>query len=323
MGINPSEPSRLSWGQRLQVLLRRMLLHNALLKAISLTLAFVIWYSVASLQPRDVTLFNVPLNVVNNRPDTSVESVAYKVVDLRVRGRLKQLSAVSPLSVPVLVDVSSLDPGVHSVWIDPGKIPLPAGVEVLRADPVSVPVTIERVISKSVPVDIINDSSALPADRMLVGVEISPKEIDVTGPQSLLAPIQVYRAGTVRWEVRDDQSSATRVLPVTLESLKVTPSEVSVSARFDRVEEMTIRNVPLRLPSPVNWVSSPMVAVTIAGASSWLQRLSRDQVVVTLDVTSLPPGVHSVAPRMQVPNDWHPYIRSIRFDPVRVSVRSK
>ncbi|MBI4470428.1 MAG: hypothetical protein HY650_14015 [Acidobacteria bacterium] len=225
----PASPYR-----RTRSTLRRIFFHNAGLKVTSLGLSFAVWYSVASLQPRDMTLYNVPLTVVNHRPDTYVSTVAYKVVDLRVRGRLKQLSEISPLGVPIILDVSALGPGPHAVWIDPARIPLPRGVEALRADPVSVPVSIERVITKSVPVEVLSDTEALPPDLILLEVQVVPREVQITGPESKVAPIDSYRAGTVRWSVHAEQQTASHVVPVSVGDLHVVPREVVVRATFGR-----------------------------------------------------------------------------------------
>lgn len=147
----PADARAVSWGQGVTVILRRLFLENGVLKLTSLLLAILIWFSAASLQPRDLTLINVPLQVINTSTNTVVTGVAYKVVDLRVRGPLKRISHISPATVSLKLDVSLLGPGTHSVWIDPGKISLPEGVEALRSDPVSVPVTIEALHSTPTP----------------------------------------------------------------------------------------------------------------------------------------------------------------------------
>ncbi len=321
MGPPPHEKRHPSRRPAITEIFRQLFIHNALLKLVCLGLAFVIWYSVASLQPRDVTLYNVPVSVVNHRPDTSIAIVAYKVIDLRIRGRLKQLSSISPLSVPLVLDVTSLGPGVHSVWIDPSRIPLPPGVEVLRADPVSVPVTIERVASKTIPVEISSDASGLPADRILVDVEIIPRQLQVMGAESRLSSVRAFHGGTIRWMVERDQTTATHTLPVSIDGLDVSPREVTVRATIDRVAEVTLRNVPVQLPPRVAWASARSASVMISGAATWLQRLPRDELELISDNSSPGPGDHMVTLRLKIAEPWKRFIRSVRIEPAEVGIR--
>lgn len=305
---------------RPRAVLRQLLFENLPMKLISFGLAFVIWYWVASLQPRDITLYNVPVSVVDHRADAVITAVGYKRVNLRVRGRLKQLATVSPLAVPVVLDVTSLGAGDHSVWIDPAKVQLPGGVEILRVDPVNVPVTIENVISKSVPVEVLNQADGILPGRILVGVNISPPQVMLTGTESQLSGVRVYQAGTVDWQPNTSQDSATKILPVSLGSLKVSPGEITLTATFDRVTEMNFPRVSVEIPPRVAWVSPRTLTLTIRGADSWVRRLTRRDLVARVEVSSLPPGEHLVTPTLKTSGDVQRLLGSAEFEPARIRV---
>ena len=225
--------------------MRRAILANFWLKLASLGVALVLWFAVSSEHAwRDVTLYNVPVRVWTSRSDIVVTSVAYRVVDVRVRGPANRIARLLPEEVAVWVDVTPFPPGQHLLTLDASFVRRPAEIEVLRIDPPTLPLELQRVVTQRVPIRPHLQEHTLAANYVVLGYEVRPEHAQVTGPERLVSQLQSLPTRAISLEGVNSSLTVTVPLEVTgLESARVVPQEATVTIH---VEEVVERRFPAR-----------------------------------------------------------------------------
>lgn len=301
---------------------RRFLVENTALKLVSLGLALLIWYSVSSEQvQRDLTLSSVPLHVTNLRSDLLVAALATKVVDMRVRGPAQVVSDLRADDLSVSIDVTRLAPGNHDIRLDPSLVRRPSGVEVLRIDPPSIPLTLERLITRVVPV-VPRFDETLSSKHVITGTKVEPPSVEVTGPESTVGDLREIKTKAISVEAANSEVTFIGALDDShLGQVKITPAEVKVTAFVEGVNEREFSAVPVRKPRQVITSTPPWVNVIIAGPQSAVSRVEAKDIAVTVNAEGLQTGSYEVAPVVQVLKDVAGQLRSIRTEPEKVSIQ--
>lgn len=302
---------------------RRFLVENTVLKLVSLGLALLIWFSVSSEQvQRDLTLSSVPLQVTNTRSDLLVTALATKVVDMRVRGPAQVVSDLRADDLSVSIDVTRLSPGNHDIRLDPSLVRRPSSVEVLRIDPPSIPLTLERLITRIVPVAARFDESTLASKYIIVGSKVEPPSVEVTGPESAVGDLREIRTKAISVEAANSEVAFIGALDGShVGQVKITPAEVKVTAFVEEINERQFLAVPVKKPRQVVASSPPSVDVIIAGPHSAVSRVEAKDIAVTVNAQGLQTGNHEVAPVVQVLKDVAGQLRSIRTEPEKISIQ--
>jgi len=158
---------------------------------LALLLAAVVWYGKA-LERRErisekqleasVTLVNVPADMV-------ITSEVPRALVLRVRGPLSRLRGLDPAQTGVVVDLRGAGEGEHEFAVETRNVAVPEGIEVLVVSPAQVPLRLERVIQRRIPVRprIVGE----PAEGMDVGkVDAQPTTVLVSGPRLQLEALR-------------------------------------------------------------------------------------------------------------------------------------
>ena len=171
---------------------------NLGLKATALALGTLLWLTVSGHQVErrvrvPVSYSNVPaaLEMTNEQDDVSV----------LVRGTDTEVGGFGPGDIRVIVDLSDATAGTNMVPLGPESVEAPLGVDVLRLEPGTVTVVLERSAHKEVPVDPLLVGQ--PAEGFKVGaVSVSPAAVSVTGPESRLASPMSIVTDRIRMEGR-------------------------------------------------------------------------------------------------------------------------
>ncbi len=158
---------------------------------LAIVLACLVWY-VTALDRREriserqvdaaVTLVNVPGEMV-------ITSEVPRFVSLRVRGPLSRLRTLDQAQTGVVIDLRGASEGDRDFAVETRNVIVPSGVEVLAVSPSQVPMRLERIGRKRVPVK--PRISGQPATGMAVGpVETEPATVLVSGPRLQLERLQ-------------------------------------------------------------------------------------------------------------------------------------
>jgi YbbR domain-containing protein len=158
---------------------------------LAIVLAAVVWYGKA-LERRErisekqleasVTLVNVPA-------DTVITSEVPRALVLRVRGPLSRLRGLDPTQTGVVIDLRGAGEGEHEFAVETRNVAVPEGIEVLVVSPAQVPLRLERVIQRRIPVRprVVGD----PAEGMDIGrIDVQPASVLVSGPRLQLEALR-------------------------------------------------------------------------------------------------------------------------------------
>jgi len=278
-------------GRLLLETLRRAILTNFWLKLAALGLALVLWFAVSSEHAqRDVTLYNVPVRVWTARPDLVVTSVAYRVVDVRVRGPASRIARLKPEDVTVWVDASPLASGQHLLTLDASFVRRPTGIEVLRIDPPTLPVEVQRVITHTVPIRPRIEERSLAANYVVLGYEVQPERAQVTGPERVVSRIESLPTRAISLAGVNSSLTVTAPLDLTgLESARVAPQEATVTIHVEEVVERRFPQRPIVVGVKGVEVTPRVVDVIVRGPRSMLHALREQEIRVTLSEAALLP----------------------------------
>lgn len=158
---------------------------------LAIVLACLVWY-VTALDRREriserqldtaVTLVNVPMEMV-------ITSEVPRFLSLRVRGPLSRLRSLDQAQTGVVIDLRGATEGERDFAVETRNVIVPAGVEVLAVSPSQVPMRLERMGRRRVPVK--PRISGEPAAGMTIGaVESEPLTVLVSGPRLQLERLQ-------------------------------------------------------------------------------------------------------------------------------------
>jgi len=304
-------------------LLRRFFVVNPLLKLISLGIALLIWFSVSSEQAqRDITLYNVPLQVNNTRNDLVVTALAYRAVDLRVRGPAHVISNLKADDMSVSVDVSRLTPGHRVIWLDLRDVRGRSEVEVLRIDPPSIPILLERLVTRSVPVIPRLEKRGLSSNYTVTGCTVEPNSVEIVGPESVVENLTGINTKEIPLEAANSPVVLTAQLDTSpVGSVRVNPSEVKVTVLVEGVVEKRFSQVPVKKSREIISSLPSSVDVIITGPRSAVDRVDRRDVVAAINAGGLDSGSYEVSPVVEVRAPVAAQLQAIRTDPEKVSIR--
>jgi YbbR domain-containing protein len=157
------------------------------LRVLSLLLALLLWFGVASDRGAQVSLA-APLEILNLPQDLEVVGGAPRTVDVWVRGRAGLAQKLEPGEVFVALDLSGAVAGQRVVHVPADSVRVPYGVRTVAVVPASFPITLERTLQKLVPIK--PSLAGRPAPGYQVaGLTADPVQVQVSGPESRVGPL--------------------------------------------------------------------------------------------------------------------------------------
>lgn len=167
-------------------LLRRYLLHNLGLKAVSLAAAVVLW-AVVGAEPAMETSISVPVEFHNVPQALELLSDTPPNIHLQVKGPSSKVRGLNRADVAVVLDLMRVQqPGARTFTLDQSRIALPRGVTVVRAMPSQLRLVFEKRLSRDVAVVPRFSGTYVPGYE-IARYTVEPPELKVVGPESRLA----------------------------------------------------------------------------------------------------------------------------------------
>ena len=158
---------------------------------LAVVLACLVWYASALDRRERISerQLDTPVTLVNVPAATVITSDVPRFLSLRVRGPLSRLRALDQTQTGVVIDLRGVSEGERDFAVETHNVIVPAGVEVLAVTPSQVPLRLERVGHRRVPVK--PRVSGEPAAGMVVGaVAVEPQTVVVSGPHLQLERLQ-------------------------------------------------------------------------------------------------------------------------------------
>lgn len=158
----------------------------ALAAFLSFMLVSVAWLGFT--RTSDTTPYNANIQYSGRAPGVEIVSSSDDVVKVWLSGASTLMKSVQSEKLSVVVDLSNLPMGKNKVKIPLDSVNTPPGVELYRVTPSEIEVTLDRTITKEIPVQI-DWEGTLPADLLMVEATVQPPEIEVTGRSLLLTEV--------------------------------------------------------------------------------------------------------------------------------------
>lgn len=159
------------------------------LRLLALLIAVALWYRF-SLEGREtLTERTIDAQVSYNRPRGFVVLDPVSTVSVRLRASSKKFRVLNPYQVNVQVELAQQQTGVVNVNLTPQDVQLPDGYSVVAIDPDVIRVELDREVTQRLPVkpQLVGE----PVAGATVGAaEVLPDQVQVNGPETLLARIQ-------------------------------------------------------------------------------------------------------------------------------------
>jgi YbbR domain-containing protein len=191
---------------------RYRILHNWLLKIVSLLLAALLWAAISNQTSSEIG-FDVPLEYRNIPPQMEITGDMPATVQVRLRGSPNLIKGVTARDVSTTIDLGKMRMGEKIVPLSPQNVLAPFGAEVIRVNPSSVRFTLERTITKRVAVQaaIVGE----PGKGYTIGhVVVRPSEVEVEGPESRVNSISSITTVPIRLDRKEGTVEQTADLDV-------------------------------------------------------------------------------------------------------------
>ena len=200
----------------------RWLVNNIGSLLLALAMAMVVW-TVAVLRedPVEIRVFqqSIPIELIGQSEDTVLIGTIPQRAEVTLRGPDSVLDTLTANQVSVVADISAVPPGEAT------EVPLTASVSNLAArvtavSPDRITVTLEQVISRSLPIAL--KVSGEPATGYEAGEPVlTPDTIEIRGPASLVERVEAVTAQLSLQDVRDPVDTLLRLTPVDLNEARV------------------------------------------------------------------------------------------------------
>jgi YbbR domain-containing protein len=224
---------------------KRLLLNNIGLKLLAFAFATALWFFVVGEKEEEVGLV-VLLGFKGMPSDMVMVSNPPGDVEVRVVGPRAFINNLTPAQVTADLDLSDARVGHNTFRLQPGNIRIPRGIEVTRIRPTSVEVWMERLVKKSIPVEV--ELEGVPAaGYKLSGVTVEPGVVVVSGTVKEIKELKKFHTRPV--EVSDLTFTKSVSVLLELSNMRfssVEPDTVQVTVEVEEVlkEEPPVEPAP-------------------------------------------------------------------------------
>ncbi|MCI5130132.1 MAG: hypothetical protein D3904_01115 [Candidatus Electrothrix sp. EH2] len=220
---------------------------DLLLKLLSLALGILIWFLAVGTDQMDASM-DIPIEVLNLPKNLVIYNQYRKEVSVTLRGPRGIIQEVRNRPPSLLLDLSEAKPDTIVLSTESLSLPLPSGISVLRMQPASITLSIDKLVERDIPLTAVTEGDVAEG-YVLQDVLLNPDKISVAGPESLVVQEKTLKTYVIN--LSDLNHSTT--LPVHLD---LSPEfmdligETTVVAKLvvaDKFVEKEIPNIPINI----------------------------------------------------------------------------
>ncbi|HYK21570.1 MAG TPA: CdaR family protein [Pyrinomonadaceae bacterium] len=289
-------PERPPAPHRLEKLLRRIFIEDWNLKLLSLAIAIVLWLAVTGQNQPVTAHVNVQLNFI--RPQSlEISNDPPRTVDVMLTGSRNKLDDLTTLDLVATVDISDQRAGERVLRLaDKAQITLPQGIKVDGFQPSAIPVRLEEIAERQVPVEPKLEGKPA-AGYEVYAVYPNKGSVTVRGPASHVSSLQKVETESI-WLAGHKESFTASNLSIDVSDPKIDLLEPIVSVNVEIGEQRTEKRfsgVPVIAQDGAK-VQPSTTSVTLLGVASLLDSLKVQDVKVVLDSVG-----QTLEPRLELP----------------------
>jgi YbbR domain-containing protein len=288
---------------------------NLGLKALALTIAVGLWLAGHRDTERAI---EVPVEFRNIPSDLMVVDNRIDYVVLRLMGPRTLVSTLDPDNLKLMLDLKGAKSGSSSYPLAAVDFNVPRGVSVGRITPPVIPLRLEPVVKRTLPVAV-RLSGKPGVGYRIVQTSVTPESVSVQGPAEEVRRLAAIE--TVSVDVEESQSSIKRKVRLSNDGkpLAMAPDQVEVVVTIEEEQAMREfdREVQAKDFKGVYTVSPQSVHLRLSGPKSAIEKFTLTSENVYLNLNGMSAGDHSVALLFNLPAE----IKVIEQKPQRFRVR--
>lgn len=279
--------------------LREFWLEDWSLKLLALLITVVLWFAVTGQRtPATLNLRGVSIEYL--RPDgVEVGNEPLDEVAVTLEGSRGKLDEINARNLVARIDLTQLKPGERVLYLTKRNVSmdLPDGVEIVRVEPQSIALTLERSIERELDVEARLEGS--PAEGFEVrSIQVSPNRVRVRGPESRVAAVERAHTETISLDGQRETLTLPQIA-VDIKDRMVVPLDPVVAVRVEiseLQEERRIAGITVRAAGGAE-VRPASATVTLRGPRSVVGRLRAEELEIIVEQTT--EGLSK--PRLSVP----------------------
>ena len=319
---------------------REFLLKDPLRKVIALSLTVVLYLALNEGKKQKKDIPDVPLEIEGGADVFLPHSSRSGYVRLTVRGsesRVKRLEVKDIVGkVRVTGSPAAFNNGTLKLHLAPEHFHCPRGIEVIAMEPAVLNLSIQRQISRDVPVK--PEITGTPQQgRVVAGIRCFPERVTVTGPEKAVQSLREICTEplSIDGEVMTFDKEMRLINPMPGEySFDTSSTNISVTIAESPDVPRKFANIPVRyLASPLQQSGvvyglpdQLRVSVTLTGPQSVINRITGAEITVFADVSDsryAVPGEHQVPLRVSLNLPDSGNVRVTGIVPDRISFKVK
>lgn len=225
----------------------KILKNNWKWKLTSLIIGIFMWsYITAGVNPtQSMTISGIPLVIQNqdalNRNEFAITDIDVRFVSVKVTGKRNDLGRIKKNDITAAIDAEELKEGVQTAAI---SYTSPQNVVINETSDSTSRITVEKIITESRPVTV-KQSGELQPQYILNAITVTPENLDLTGPRSLLDRVKEVIAMVDVSNLEGDISANKNVVAVDeagneLEGVSLSLASVNISCSISKQKEVPI-----------------------------------------------------------------------------------
>ena len=226
-------------------------------------------------------------------------------VRLLLSGTPATLETIDLGEISCRLDLSDRGEGVHTIQVHPANISLPKGVSLSALLTSSLIIRMETVFPKTVGVIAVLEGNPAPGFAV-AAVTLKPDRIILKGTATMLAGIDTVKTRPINLESASE--SFKKEVPLNLpETIAVDPPLRIVVAQVevkDRIITRVLEDLPVsgKGTSAGHQIHPKAITLTISGPAAIVNAIETNPAfAVTVDLSNLPPGTHSLKGIINLP----------------------
>jgi hypothetical protein len=165
----------------------RFRVHDVVLALVSVVLSLLLWFAVAGQKSAEVSVA-APVEFRNMPGGLELVGTVPRTIEIWLRGSPGMVQRLRPGDVYVPLDLSTVTSGYHVVQVVGTEVRVPYGVRIAGIRPESFTLSVERTVTKTLPVSAEIKDEPAPGHKV-TSVVSQPAEVTIEGPESRVAPL--------------------------------------------------------------------------------------------------------------------------------------
>ncbi len=202
------------------------------LKLVSVLLATLLWSFVGGEDVVDKNVM-VPVEIINLPRDLVISNQFKKEIEVTVSGPRSLIQDMTNKAVARQINLSNATPGTNVIENDNKSIPVPRGITVLRIQPTTIILSLDKLIQKQFDITPVT-SGVVSAGFDLENLVMNPDVITITGPETILSQAEALMTDVI--DIHGMTESKQIQIPLDLE-----PSFIDLIGETSVTADITVR----------------------------------------------------------------------------------